>query len=81
MNRTVEKTGFGISEYHDTEQLYREFDKLISTPPRDLKPEALQNYLTKYFDEKCPKSKALYEEAKECIPGAVQQNPPPRHMA
>jgi len=74
MNRTVEKTGYGISKYHDTKQLYREFDQLINTPPRDLKPEALQNYLANYFDKKCPKSKALYEEAKECIPGAVQHN-------
>ena len=39
-----------------------------------MKPEALQSYLTDYFDGKCPKSKALYEEAKKAIPGAVQHN-------
>ena len=74
MNKGVERTGFGISEYHDTQQLYREFDALISVPPRDLKPEALQGYVDDYFGKKCTHSKALYDDASQCIPGAVQHN-------
>ncbi|MCG8634431.1 MAG: aminotransferase class III-fold pyridoxal phosphate-dependent enzyme [Desulfobacterales bacterium] len=74
MNQKNQTNGYGISEYHDTAKLYEKFDRLINTPARALRPEALTRYLEEYFDKKCPKSKALYNRAKAYIPGAVQHN-------
>ena len=65
---------FGISQYHDTTTLYQELNHLITTPPRALAPQALASYLSDYFKEKCPQSKALAAEAAQVIPGAVQHN-------
>lgn len=70
---TVPKTGFAISEYHDTQAIYRQVRHLLSLPPRGLKPAALQEYL-RYYETHCTKSKALYEEAINYIPGGVQHN-------
>jgi glutamate-1-semialdehyde 2,1-aminomutase len=70
---TVPKTGFAISEYHDTQAIYRQVRHLLSLPPLGLKPAALQEYL-RYYESHCAKSKALYEEAINYIPGGVQHN-------
>ncbi|MBI1321254.1 MAG: aminotransferase class III-fold pyridoxal phosphate-dependent enzyme [Candidatus Hydrogenedens sp.] len=70
---SVPTTGFAISEYHDTAAIYRQVRELLARPPLGLKPEALQTYL-RYYEEKCPKSKAAYEEARQYIPGGVQHN-------
>ncbi len=40
---------------------------------KHLKQSAVDNYL-KWFDEKCPKSKAETVLAQECIPGGIQHN-------
>ena len=74
MKSDKEQTGLGMTEYHDTQEVYRELKNLISIPARDLKPVELQNYLTNYFDEKCKKSKIEFERASKVIPGGVQHN-------
>ena len=69
----VPKTGFAISEYHDTREVYRRLSKLTAQPVRRLKKSALETYL-RHYEEHCQKSKAMTEEAKQYIPGGVQHN-------
>jgi glutamate-1-semialdehyde 2,1-aminomutase len=64
---------YAISEYHDTNKVYRKLDELVSQPPHLIKREKMAEYL-KYFDDKCQGSKALTDEAKKYIPGGVQHN-------
>ena len=70
---SIPKTGFAISAYHDTPALYAQLRALLAQPIRRLKPEALEAYV-RYYDEHCPKSKAMIEEAQRYIPGGVQHN-------
>jgi len=65
---------FAISEYPDAAAVTRQLDELIKKPIYTIKPEALQHYLDHYFDKKCPKSKAMIDQALEYIPGGVQHN-------
>ena len=69
----VPTTGFAISEYHDTQEVYRQLRALLQLPPLGLKPAALENYLA-YYEQQCPRSKAMYLEAIQYIPGGVQHN-------
>ncbi len=71
--KDIPKTGFAISEYHDTQAIYRQLRQLTSQPVRRLKKTALEKYL-RHYDLKCPKSKEMVEEAKKYIPGGVQHN-------
>jgi glutamate-1-semialdehyde aminotransferase len=64
---------YAISEYHDTADIYRKLDILISQPPHPIKPEKMAEYLS-YFDNKCQGSKKLTDDAKKFIPGGVQHN-------
>ncbi|MDO5494881.1 MAG: aminotransferase class III-fold pyridoxal phosphate-dependent enzyme [bacterium] len=51
-----------------------ELDELITTPIHSISPEALEAYERDYFEARCPKSKAMIEEAQDVIPGGVQHN-------
>src|ERR1041384_948504 len=64
---------YAISEYHDTKEVYKKLDNLISQPLRPVKPEKMQEFLN-YFDNQCKRSKELTDEAKKFIPGGVQHN-------
>lgn len=64
---------YAISEWHDTAEIYRKLNQLISQPPHPIKAEKMAEYL-KYFDTKCQGSKKLTDEAKQYIPGGVQHN-------
>lgn len=64
---------FAISQYPDAKQTMQALNKLIQQPIRTLKPTSLEKYL-QYYAEKCPKSKAMIDEAKNFIPGGVQHN-------
>ena len=64
---------YAISEYHDTDAIYKKLNALIRQPLRSVKPEKMQEFLG-YFDNQCKKSKALTDEAKKFIPGGVQHN-------
>ena len=66
-------SGFSISEYHDTAEIYHKLNHLMSLPIYSIKKDAMSEYL-KYFDEKCSKSKEMITEAKKYIPGGVQHN-------
>ncbi len=69
----IPKTGWAISEYHDTAAVYAQLRQLTSQPVRGLKQAALEEYLA-YYDRECGKSKGVIEEAQEYIPGGVQHN-------
>ncbi len=64
---------YAISEYHDTKEVYKKLDNLISQPLRHIKREKMQEFLS-YFDTQCKRSKELTDEAKKFIPGGVQHN-------
>jgi glutamate-1-semialdehyde 2,1-aminomutase len=64
---------YGISQWHDTGQVYEQLNALVNQPPRSIKREKLAEF-EKYFETRCAKSKALTDEAKEYIPGGVQHN-------
>jgi glutamate-1-semialdehyde 2,1-aminomutase len=65
--------GYAISEWHDTDEIYRRLKNLIGQPMRPIRRDRMQSFLA-YFDEKCVRSKALTDEAKHFIPGGVQHN-------
>mgnify|MGYP006282586243 CR=1 FL=1 len=64
---------YAISEYHDTSKIYDQIDNLMSQPIRQIKRDAMEDYLN-YYEENCQKSKEIIEKAKKYIPGGVQHN-------
>lgn len=68
------ETEFAISEYHDAAAVTKQLDELIKKPIYSIKKSALQKYEQDYYEKKCPKSKAMIDEAKNYIPGGVQHN-------
>jgi len=62
-----------VSQWPDTDALYRRFDTLVKQPIRPLKRDAMQQVLH-YFEQRCQGSKRLAEQAKQVIPGGVQHN-------
>lgn len=66
-------TQSGVSQWPDTDSLYRRFDALVKQPIRPIRRDAMAGVLT-YFEERCQGSKRLSEQAKTVIPGGVQHN-------
>ena len=64
----------GISRWEDPREINNRLAKLVSQPIWEVSDEYYENEVLKYYDEKCAKSKAIYEEAKNYIPGGVQHN-------
>lgn len=64
---------YAISQYHDTNEIYKKLDNLISQPMRPVRHEKMQEFLG-YFDNQCKRSKELTDEAQKFIPGGVQHN-------
>lgn len=67
------KSGFAISEYHNTREIYEQIQQLVDQPIRPISRDAMDLYL-KGFEKKYASSKAIIEEAKKVIPGGVQHN-------
>jgi glutamate-1-semialdehyde 2,1-aminomutase len=63
----------GISTYPDAGAIERDLAALVGQPIRPLRREAMAAYL-KHFEERCAKSKAIIERARQFIPGGVQHN-------
>jgi len=59
--------------YPDARAIYKELDELMALPPLRLCRTAMDAYL-RWFNEQCPRSKAMTDEAKTFIPGGVQHN-------
>ena len=69
----MEKSGYSISEWQDTKEIYEKLNALVKMPIRAINREAMIAYL-EYFNSKCNGSKELIQEAKAYIPGGVQHN-------
>lgn len=65
---------FAISAYPNADAINRRLDELIEKPIYTIRPEALQDYLAEYYEKKCPRSKAMIDQAVQYIPGGVQHN-------
>lgn len=64
----------GISRWDDPKEINERLKKLTSQEIWEVTDDYYQNVVMKYFNEKCTQSKAVYEEAKNYIPGGVQHN-------
>jgi glutamate-1-semialdehyde 2,1-aminomutase len=64
----------GISRWDDPREINAQLKKLTSEPIYEITTEYYEGEVLRYFDEQCKKSRAVYEEAKEYIPGGVQHN-------
>lgn len=80
MNTEAEKkqnagiNGSGIYRWDDPNEINQKLAALTSQPVWEVNDDYYENTVLKYYDEKCTKSKAIYEEAKNYIPGGVQHN-------
>ena len=57
----------------DTQEILDHLNRLVGQPMRPLRRDRMAQVLS-YFANRCPKSKALTDEAKKYIPGGVQHN-------
>lgn len=64
----------GISRWDDPTEINARLKALTDQPIWEVNDDYYENEVLKYYDEKCTKSKAIYEEAKNYIPGGVQHN-------
>ena len=64
----------GISRWDDPNKINAGLKALTDQPSWEVSDDYYENEVLKYYDEKCTKSKAIYEEAKNYIPGGVQHN-------
>lgn len=64
----------GISRWDDPSEINRQLKALTSQEIWEVTDDYYNNTVMKYFNEKCNQSRAIYEEAKNYIPGGVQHN-------
>lgn len=64
------RNGFSISEYHDTAEIYRKLDLLLSQPPRSIERSKMNECL-QYYEDKCSRSKSVIDQAMDVIPGGM----------
>ncbi|NLI52812.1 MAG: aminotransferase class III-fold pyridoxal phosphate-dependent enzyme [Clostridiales bacterium] len=64
----------GISRWDDPGAINEQLKKLTSEPIHEVSEEYYQSGVLRYFDERCARSKQIYDEAKAYIPGGVQHN-------
>lgn len=64
---------YAISEWPDTDALYRRFGELVRQPMRPLRAEAMAK-VQRWFDERCAGSRRIADAAARVIPGGVQHN-------
>jgi glutamate-1-semialdehyde 2,1-aminomutase len=70
---TSSQQQYAISEWHDTDAIYRDLYKLVKQPMHPIRRDKMDEFL-RYFNEKCQRSKTLIDQAKQFIPGGVQHN-------
>lgn len=64
----------GISRWDDPDLINAKLKALTEQPIWEVSDEYYEGEILPYFDEKCKASHAIYEEAKDFIPGGVQHN-------
>jgi glutamate-1-semialdehyde 2,1-aminomutase len=70
---TIGPSEYGISTWHDTDEIYARLDALLKQPPRTIKRDKMQGILD-YFETHCRRSKEMTQRAQQVIPGGVQHN-------
>ncbi|WP_130617822.1 aspartate aminotransferase family protein [Dyella amyloliquefaciens] len=65
--------GSAISQWPDTDMLYRRFDALVKQPMRPIRRDEMGRVM-EYFEQRCQGSKRMAEQARQVIPGGVQHN-------
>ena len=73
LDESVSGSGYGISAWPDTDEIYARLAALVKQPIRPIRRENMEIVL-KYFQEKCVQSRRLSEKAERVIPGGVQHN-------
>jgi glutamate-1-semialdehyde 2,1-aminomutase len=66
-------SGFAISSYLDTKEIYSRIDQLIGQDIRPVRRDEMEKYLHA-FEQKYASSKPVIDQAKKYIPGGVQHN-------
>lgn len=66
-------SAYGISEFHNTQEIYDRLHALLKVPPRPLRRDKMDEVL-QYFENRCQRSKQMTAAAMEVIPGGVQHN-------
>ena len=69
----MSKQQYALSEYPDVDDVYARIKTLTKQPLRPIRRDVMAQYLA-FFEQKCARSKALTDEAKQYIPGGVQHN-------
>ncbi|NLY81292.1 MAG: aminotransferase class III-fold pyridoxal phosphate-dependent enzyme [Clostridiales bacterium] len=64
----------GISRWEDPQKVNDALKALTSEKIWEVNDDYYENVIMKYYDNNCKKSNALFQEAKERIPGGVQHN-------
>lgn len=64
----------GISRWDSAKEIRNKLAELTSQPIWEVSDDYYEKIVLKYYDEKCQKSKAIFNEAQEYIPGGVQHN-------
>ena len=64
----------GLSRWDSAQEINDKLKKLTSEPIWEVDDDYYKNTILRYYDEKCVKSKAVFDEAKNYIPGGVQHN-------
>lgn len=64
----------GISRWEDPKEIEARIKALTSEPIWEVNDDYYENVVLKYYNEKCKKSKEIFDEAKNYIPGGVQHN-------
>lgn len=64
----------GINRWDNPDEINKKLKELTSQPIWEVDDDYYKNEIMKYYDEKCTASKAVFEEAKNYIPGGVQHN-------
>jgi glutamate-1-semialdehyde 2,1-aminomutase len=64
---------YAISRWPDADELIAKAKRLVSSPPRPIRRDKMQEYLD-FFERRCGGSKAATAEAAKYIPGGIQHN-------
>lgn len=64
----------GISRWDDPREINRKLKVLTSQPIWEVTDEYYEKEIMPYYNEKCKKSYAVFEESQKYIPGGVQHN-------
>ena len=67
-------TNCGISRWDDPSEINAKLKALTSQPIWEVDDEYYNGTVLPYFEERCKKSKAVFEESQKYIPGGVQHN-------